>query len=98
MGKPGHLKRASQLIDQAISRAEEANVGVVFSEMNFPDKFVDTIQEATGVRLYTFSHVTGGEYTDEKFEDDMKHNMESLTMAVINAYGPRKEKPDARDE
>ena len=97
--EPMHgLKPTASQLRATIDLIKEANVGVVFSEMNFPDKFVDTIQDATGVRLYTFSHVTGGEYTDEKFEDDMRHNLESLTMAVIHAYGPKKEKPDARGE
>jgi zinc transport system substrate-binding protein len=91
--EPRHgLKPTASQLRATIDLIKEANVGVVFSEMNFPDKFVDTIQEATGVRLYTFSHVTGGEYRAEKFEDDMRHNLESLTMAVINAYGPKVDK------
>ncbi|OEU82668.1 MAG: ABC transporter substrate-binding protein [Desulfobacterales bacterium S5133MH4] len=94
--EPRHgLKPTASQLRATIDLIREANVGVVFSEMNFPNKFVDTIQEATGVRLYTFSHITGGEYRAEKYEDDMIHNLESLTMALIDAYGPKEDKSDA---
>jgi zinc transport system substrate-binding protein len=95
--EPRHgLKPTASQLRATIDLIKETGVNMVFSEMNFPDKYIDTIREATGVRLYTFSHITGGEYTAEKFEEDMIHNLDTLTTALIDAYY-QKEKIDAED-
>ncbi|TOE69328.1 ABC transporter substrate-binding protein, partial [Vibrio parahaemolyticus] len=43
---------------------------------------VDTIEEATGVKLYRFSHMTHGEYEANKVEVEMRENVETLIEAM----------------
>jgi len=84
--EPRHgLKPTASQLRATIDLIEKSGVDVVFSEMHFPDKYVDTIKEATGVRLYAFSHITGGDYTVEKFEKEMKFNLDILTIALMDA-------------
>ena len=73
---------ASQLKD-TIDKINKLDVDIIFSEMKFPSKYVDTIKAETGVGVYSFSHITGGDYTASQFEDEMKANMESLTGALL---------------
>jgi zinc transport system ATP-binding protein len=47
-------------------------VKVIFSEMDFPSAYVETIQRESGVRLYPLTHISYGEYTKEKYEVEMK--------------------------
>lgn len=81
--EPRHgLKPTASQLRDTIDKIKELNVNVVFSELDFSDKFVDTIQEATGIRLYSFSHISGGEYEKDKFEIEMQRNLENLVSGV----------------
>jgi zinc transport system substrate-binding protein len=81
--EPRHgLKPSANQLRDTIDKINELNVNVVFSELDFSDKFVDTIQEATGIRLFSFSHISGGEYEKEKFEVEMRQNMENLVSGI----------------
>ncbi len=75
---------ASQLRD-TIDKITALKADVVFSELHFPDKYVETIRNATGITVESFSHISGGEYTAEKFEVEMAGNLEALTRALVNA-------------
>ncbi|CAM2983603.1 metal ABC transporter solute-binding protein, Zn/Mn family [Vibrio mytili] len=72
---------ASQLQD-TIEKIRESGIDVLFYELNMPNRFVDTIEEATGVRLYRFSHMTHGDYQAEKVELEMRENVETLIEAM----------------
>jgi zinc transport system substrate-binding protein len=74
---------ASQL-KETIDTIKSLNVDVLFTELDFPDKYVDTIEEETGVALSHLSHLTVGGYSADKFEIGMRENMESLTDALIS--------------
>ena len=81
--EPRHgLKPTANQLRDTINRINELDVNVVFSELDFSDKFVDTIQEATGIRLFSFSHISGGEYEKDKFEVEMRQNMENLVSGI----------------
>ncbi|HEY5623544.1 MAG TPA: zinc ABC transporter substrate-binding protein [Gammaproteobacteria bacterium] len=72
---------ARQLAD-TIDRINLANVNVLFAEKYFASRLSDTIQDATGVEMYSISHISSGEYTLEKFIDEMRENLATLAQAI----------------
>jgi len=72
---------ARQLAD-TIERINAARVSVLFAEKYFTSALSDTIREATGVRMYSFSHMSDGEYGPELFEREMEANLQTLVEAV----------------
>jgi zinc transport system substrate-binding protein len=84
--EPAHglMPSASQLKD-TIDKIKSLHVGVVFSQMMFPDQFVETIKRETGASIYTLVHITEGDYTKEKFEEGIDYDMKTITDAVLAA-------------
>lgn len=72
---------ARQLAD-TIDRIKAANVNVLFAEKYFASKLSDTIKDATGVQMYSISHISSGEYTPDKFVDEMRENLATLAAAI----------------
>lgn len=72
---------ARQLAD-TIDRINAANVNVLFAEKYFASKLSDTIRDATGVKMYSISHISSGEYTPEKFIEEMRENLDTLAQAI----------------
>jgi len=64
------------------SNFKAAGVNVLFAEKFFAGKLADTIQAGTGVKVYSFSHISDGEYSPTLFEDEMRYNLESLKAAI----------------
>jgi zinc transport system substrate-binding protein len=77
---------ARQLAD-TIDRIKAANVHVLFAEKYFASKLSDSIKSATGVDIYSFSHISDGAFTADKFEQDMRENLRTLVQAVRSAAG-----------
>jgi len=75
---------ARQLAD-TIDRIKAANVNVLFAEKYFASKLSDTIKDATGVQMYSISHISSGAYTPEKFVDEMRENLTTLATAILDA-------------
>jgi zinc transport system substrate-binding protein len=72
---------ARQLAD-TIDRIKAANVHVLFAEKYFASQLSDTIKTATGVEIYSFSHISDGEFAADKFEQEMRENLQTLVKAV----------------
>ena len=72
---------ARQLAD-TIDRINIAHVNVLFAEKYFASKLSDTIRDATGVRMYSISHISSGPYTPEKFIEEMRENLNTLAQAI----------------
>jgi zinc transport system substrate-binding protein len=72
---------ARQLAD-TIDRIKAADVNVLFAEKYFASKLSDTIREATGVKMYSISHISSGEYTPTKFIEEMRENLTTLATAI----------------
>jgi zinc transport system substrate-binding protein len=72
---------ASQLQD-TIDRIREANVQVLFSELNMDYRYVATVEKATGIKLYHFSHLTFGEYDKDQVYREMEANLKTLVSAL----------------
>lgn len=88
--EPNHgLKPTASQLAKTIDRIKDLDVEVIFTEMNFPDKYVDTIHKETGIRVRHLSHLTGGSFTAESFEKGIRANLEALTSALIEAEQKR---------
>lgn len=86
--EPGHgLKPSASQLAKTIARIRDLDVDVVFTEMDFPDKYVDTIHKETGIRIRHLSHLTAGEYSADGFEKGIRANLEALVAALIEAHG-----------
>jgi zinc transport system substrate-binding protein len=72
---------ARQLAD-TIDKIRQANVNVLFAEKYFASKLADTIREATGVSMYSFSHMSDGEYAPDLFERETRENLATLAAAM----------------
>jgi zinc transport system substrate-binding protein len=79
---------ARQLAD-TIEKIKAAQVNVLFAEKYFASKLADTIKEATGVEMYSFSHMSDGEYTADLFEREMRANLATLARAMRAAAASR---------
>lgn len=75
---------ARQLAD-TIDRIKAANVNVLFAEKYFASKLSDTIRDATGVKMYSISHISSGEYTPQKFVEEMRENLTTLATAILES-------------
>jgi zinc transport system substrate-binding protein len=72
---------ARQLAD-TIDRINAAHVNVLFAEKYFASKLSDTIRDATGVKMYSISHISSGDYTAGKFIAEMRENLSTLALAI----------------
>ncbi|QPK06161.1 metal ABC transporter solute-binding protein, Zn/Mn family [Vibrio kanaloae] len=81
--EPAHgVEPSASQLQETIEKIRASGIDVLFYELNMPNRFVDTIEAETGVQLYRFSHMTHGEYEDDKVEVEMKKNLETLIEAM----------------
>jgi len=84
--EPGHgLKPTASQLAKTIDEIKRLGVDVIFTEMAFPDQYVETIHDETGIHIRHLSHLTSGEYTVDGFEKGLRANLEALTSALIDA-------------
>jgi len=77
---------ARQLAD-TIKRIKRAKANVLFAEVDYQKKYVDTIYDETGCRIYSLSHVSNGPYTADKFVRDMQANLDTIVRALTRDVG-----------
>jgi zinc transport system substrate-binding protein len=75
---------ARQLAD-TVARINSADVNVLFAEKYFAGQLAETIRSETGVRMYSISHISSGEYSPERFDQDMRENLATLAQAIRDA-------------
>jgi zinc transport system substrate-binding protein len=81
--EPRHgVEPTARQLAETIDRIEAADVNVLFAEKYFASKLSDTIRGATGVKMYSISHISSGEYTAQKFVDEMRENLATLAAAI----------------
>lgn len=84
--EPGHgLKPSASQLAATIDEIKRLGVDVIFTEMAFSDKYVETIHSETGIRIRHLSHLTSGEYSLDGYEKGLRANLEALTNALIDA-------------
>jgi zinc transport system substrate-binding protein len=81
--EPRHgVEPTARQLAETIDRIKAANVSVLFAEKYFASKLSDTIKDATGVQMYSFSHMSDGAYAAELYESEMRANLETLVEAM----------------
>lgn len=84
--EPAHgVEPSASQLQGTIDRIRAANVQVLFTELNMDYRYVATVEKATGIGLYHFSHLTFGEYDAELVYREMEHNLNTLVQALHNA-------------
>jgi zinc transport system substrate-binding protein len=84
--EPRHgVEPTARQLAETIDRIKAANVNVLFAEKYFASKLSDTIRDATGVQMYSISHISSGEYTASKFVDEMRENLTTLANAIVES-------------
>lgn len=89
--EPRHgVEPTARQLAQTIDAIRAAGVNVLFAEKFFAGKLADTIQAETGVQVFSFSHISDGDYSATLFEDEMRYNLEQLKAAIeASAAGGR---------
>ncbi|MBL0917658.1 MAG: zinc ABC transporter substrate-binding protein [Hydrogenophaga sp.] len=81
--EPAHgIEPSPAQLKGTIDQIRTLDVKVIFSEMDFPSAYVDTIRRETGVRLYALTHISHGPYTAEKFEQEIARNLATVVRAI----------------
>jgi zinc transport system substrate-binding protein len=81
--EPRHgVEPTARQLAETIDRIKGADVNVLFAEKYFASKLSDTIREATGVKMYSISHISSGDYTPTRFVEEMRENLTTLATAI----------------
>ncbi|WP_279152355.1 metal ABC transporter solute-binding protein, Zn/Mn family [Photobacterium iliopiscarium] len=81
--EPAHgVEPSASQLQETIEKIKQSGIDVLFYELNMPNRYVDTIEKATGVKLYRFSHMTHGQYQANKVEIEMQQNLTTLVEAI----------------
>ncbi len=86
--EPAHgVEPSASQLQATIQRIQDAKVQVLFTELDMDNRYVDVIEEATGIQIYHFSHMTYGEYDANQVLREMEHNLSTLVKALTLAAG-----------
>ena len=81
--EPRHgVEPTARQLAETIEELKAAGVNVLFAEQYFASKLAETIENETGVKIFSFSHISDGEYSADHFEIDMRRNIEELRRAL----------------
>ena len=81
--EPAHgIEPSPSQLKKTIDQLKDLDVQVIFSEIDFPSAYVDTIQRESGVKLYALTHISYGEYSAEKYEQGMAQNLNTVVRAI----------------
>lgn len=87
--EPAHgVSPSASQLQNTIEKIKQANVQVLFTELNMANQYVSVIEKASDTRLFHFSHMTYGAYRADLVENDMAHNLDTLVDALT--YASRK--------
>jgi len=81
--EPAHgVEPSASQLQETIEKIKRSGIDVLFYELNMPNRYVDTIEKETGIKLYRFSHMTHGAYQADKVEIEMRSNLKTLVEAM----------------
>lgn len=81
--EPAHgVEPNATQLQQTIERIKAANIQVLFTELDMDNRYVELIQNATGIQIYHFSHMTFGDYDPDLVSREMDHNLKTLVKAL----------------
>ncbi len=95
--QPRHgIEPSPRQLQDTIKRIKRAGVNILFAELDYKKKYVDIIYRETGCRIYRLSHISKGAYSSDFFEKSMKHNLDTIADAIIEAAGAGSDSPAGR--
>ncbi|MFT2099002.1 metal ABC transporter solute-binding protein, Zn/Mn family [Marinomonas sp. 2405UD66-6] len=81
--EPAHgVSPSASQLEETIQTIRKLNIDVLFTELNMENKYVDLIENETGIKIYYFSHMTYGTYSKDMVEQEMRHNLNKLAEAL----------------
>ncbi len=81
--EPAHGLVPSALeLGHAITELRDRQLRVLFSEESFPPALLDVVRQSAQADVFLLSHVATGDYTDEKFEQEMAQNAATIVRAL----------------
>ena len=84
--EPAHgVEPSASQLKKTIERIRSANVNLLFTELDMDNRYVSTIERATGIHLHHFSHMTYGDYDPDKVYREMEQNLKTLNKALKQA-------------
>ncbi len=83
--EPRHgVQPTARQLAQTIDEIRATGVNVLFAERYFAGQLAETIQNASDVQVFTFSHISDGPFSADFFEQEMRYNLESLYAALLS--------------
>ncbi|MCV6590092.1 MAG: zinc ABC transporter substrate-binding protein [Marinobacterium sp.] len=87
--EPAHgVEPSASQLKKTIDRIRSAGVNLLFTELDMDNRYVTTIEQATGIQLYHFSHMTFGQYDPDMVYREMEKNLQTLVQALQQASTP----------
>jgi zinc transport system substrate-binding protein len=82
--QPAHgLTPSAAELKQMIALLRRENITVVFSEASFPAPLLKVLRDEAGVRVYTITHIASGPFAADKFEREMRTNVDTMIRALV---------------
>lgn len=81
--EPRHgVEPTARQLAETVDEINASGVNILFAERFFASKLADTLEAETGVRIFSFSHISDGEFNADHFEEEMRYNIEELRAAL----------------
>jgi zinc transport system substrate-binding protein len=82
--QPAHglTPSAAELRDM-VRLLQRDKIRVVFSEETFPEAMLKVLRDEAGVKVFTITHIASGDYTADKFEREMRRNVDTMIRALV---------------
>ena len=82
--QPAHglTPSAAELRDM-VKLLQREKIRVVFTEETFPPALLKVLQDEAGVKVYEITHIASGAYTADKFEREMRRNVDTMVRALV---------------
>jgi zinc transport system substrate-binding protein len=82
--QPAHgLTPSATELEDMVKLLKREKIKVVFSEESFPAPLLKVLKDETGVKVYIISHIASGAYTPDKFEKEMRKNVDTMVRALV---------------
>lgn len=84
--EPAHAQAANANdLKYAINQIKNKKIAILFDEEGGNHKNAKTLHKETGITVAQLSHITKGNYTPQAFENFIKHDLQNVSKALINA-------------
>lgn len=83
--QPAHgLQPSARELAEIVDLLAKEKTPVVFAEESFPEGMLVVLRDEGHARAYVITHVASGDYTDDKFEREMRTNADTIVKALVD--------------